>query len=123
MSSSLRLVILRTAFWVALLFSFAMAVIPQPPQLPGGPSDKLQHIGAFALLAALGFFAYPQVKRVRLGIGLSLFGALIELVQAIPALQRDSDVLDWIADTVSVAVVLLVLSLLWTRWNGTVRGA
>ncbi len=42
---------------------------------------------------------------------LSLFGALIEVVQAIPALHRDSDVLDWLADTVAVVVVLLIV-----RW-------
>ena len=35
-----RLSILRFAFWAAVLFAFTMAVVPQPPQLPGAPSDK-----------------------------------------------------------------------------------
>ena len=88
-----------------------MAVLPHPPEVPGQPNDKVQHIIAFATLATLGSFAYPRITLPKLLAGLSLFGALIEIVQAIPALHRDSDVLDWIADTVAVAVVLLVV-----RW-------
>ena len=103
--------ILRIGFWAALCFAFVMAVLPHPPQLPGEPNDKVQHIIAFATLAALGSFAYFSAPIVRLLIGLSLFGALIEVVQGIPALHRDSDVMDWIAETAAVVVVLLLV-----RW-------
>ena len=61
-----------------------------------------------------GSFAYPAATLVRLLASLSLFGALIEVVQAIPALHRDSDVLDWIADTFAVIVVLLAVQY-WRR--------
>ena len=44
-------------------------------------------------------------------VSLSLFGALIEVFQSIPALHRDSDVVDWIADTAAGIVVLLLV-----RW-------
>ena len=101
----------RSIFWAAACFAFVMAVLPHPPEIPGEPNDKVQHIVAFATLAALGSFAYPRIALLRLLAGLSLFGALIEVVQAIPALHRDSDVGDWIADTVAVAVVLLIV-----RW-------
>ena len=101
----------RLIFWAALCFAFVMAVMPHPPEVPGEPNDKVQHIVAFATLALLGSFAYPATRLVRLLVALSLFGALIEVVQAIPALQRDSDVLDWLADTIAVAVVLLIV-----RW-------
>jgi len=93
-----------------------MAIIPQPPELPGEPSDKLQHVSAFLVLGALAFFAYPSTRRTSLGIGLSLFGALIEVVQAIPSLHRDSDPLDWIADTAAATVILISL-----RWLGERR--
>lgn len=86
-----------------------MAVIPQPPDLPGTPSDKVQHIIAFAVLALLGSVAYPNTSLVRLGVALSFFGALIELVQAIPALHRDSDAIDWVVDTASAAIVLAMV--------------
>ena len=89
-----------------------MAILPHPPQVPGEPNDKVEHMIAFATLAALGSFAYPRMALLRLLAALSLFGALIEVVQAIPALQRDSDVKDWIADTAAVAVVL---GLVWRR--------
>jgi VanZ family protein len=101
----------RSLFWAAACFAFVMAIVPHPPQVPGEPNDKVQHIVAFATLSLLGSYAYPRTTLVRLLIGLSLFGAFIEVVQAIPALHRDSDVLDWLADTVAVSVVLLIV-----RW-------
>ena len=94
-----------------------MAVVPHPPQVPGEPNDKVQHIAAFATLALLGSFAYPRTALTRLLVGLSVFGALIEVVQAIPALHRDSDVLDWLADTLAVIVVLLIVR--WWRARRT----
>jgi hypothetical protein len=51
---------------------------------------------------------------MRLLLGLSLFGAFIEVVQAIPALHRDTDIWDWVADTAAVAAVL-ALVWLWRR--------
>ena len=101
----------RALFWAAACFAFVMAVIPHPPEVPGEPNDKVQHIIAFATLTLLAAFAYPRTLLLRLLAGLSLFGAFIEVVQAIPALHRDSDVLDWLADTVAVVVVLLIV-----RW-------
>ena len=103
----------KALFWAAACFAFVMAVLPHPPRLPVEPNDKIQHMIAFATLALLGSFAYPQTALWKLLIRLSLFGAAIEAFQAIPALHRDSDVLDWIADTVAVAVVLLAIG--WWR--------
>lgn len=101
----------RSIFWAAACFALVMAVLPHPPEVPGHPSDKVQHIAAFATLALLGSFAYPRAALTKLLLWLSLFGAFIEVVQAIPALHRDSDVLDWLADTAAVGTVLLLV-----RW-------
>ena len=117
-----RLAILRLLFWAAALFAFAMAVVPQPPQLPGAPSDKVQHIAAFLVLGGLASFAYPRTSPVYLGTGLSLFGAFIELVQYIPALHRDSDPIDWIADTAAAALILIFLHWLRARMKGKAAG-
>jgi len=106
--------ILRLFFWAAALFALVMALIPHPPQLPGEPSDKVEHMAAFATLGVLGSFAYPRLKAVWLLVALSVFGAFIEVAQAIPALHRDSDPLDWLADTVAAAVVLIAVSW-WAR--------
>jgi VanZ family protein len=99
----------RAIFWAAACFAFVMAVLPHPPEVPGEPNDKIQHITAFATLALLGSFAYPATALIQLLVRLSLFGALIEVVQAIPSLHRDSDVMDWLADTAAAAAVLLVV--------------
>ena len=31
-------------FWGALGFAFVMASLPQPPAIPGDPSDKVLHV-------------------------------------------------------------------------------
>ena len=103
----------RLLFWAATMFAFVMAVVPHPPEIPGEPSDKIQHMIAFAALALLGAWAYADAALWRLLAGLSFYGALIEVVQAIPALGRDSDVKDWIADTLAAGAVLLLIG--WLR--------
>jgi hypothetical protein len=97
------------AFWAAATIALVMALVPHPPQLPGEPSDKIQHIAAFLVLGALGSLAYPRTKPLYLGAGLSLFGAMIEVLQLIPALHRDGDPLDWVADTAAVALIITLL--------------
>jgi len=102
----------QAIFWAAACFAFVMAAVPHPPEVPGEPNDKVEHMIAFATLAMLAAFAFPRTALLRLLVGLSLFGALIEVVQAIPALQRDSDIKDWAADTVAAG---LILGLVWWR--------
>ncbi|TFI57664.1 hypothetical protein E2493_14170 [Sphingomonas parva] len=100
--------LLVVAFWTALLFALVMALLPKPPRVPGDPGDKVQHVIAFATLAALASAAYPRTRLAVIVLGLAAFGALIEFAQAIPALHRDSSVLDWVADCAAVAAVLIV---------------
>jgi VanZ family protein len=102
---------LRPTLWLAVAFTFVMATLPRPPQLPGAPSDKVQHIVAFLVLAALASFAYRATSTLRLLIGLSLFGAAIELVQLIPLLHRNGDWVDWLADTAAAGTVLVLVRL------------
>lgn len=102
----------RLAFWAAALFAFVMAVLPHPPQLPGEPPDKVQHILAFAVLTALAAAGWPGAPRLRLLVGLSGFGVLIELIQTIPALHRSADWRDWLADTGAILAVLALAAAL-----------
>ena len=98
--------LLAAAFWTAALFAFVMALLPKPPQLPGSPTDKVQHIIAFATLAILASAAYPRLRWWRILAGLAAFGAVIEICQAIPMLNRTASWADWIADCAAVATVL-----------------
>ena len=70
---------------------------------------------AFLTLGALAFFAFPRAKLLTLLIWLSAFGAFIEFTQMIPALHRDGDIKDWIADTAATAAILVVLHLATRR--------
>lgn len=101
-------------FWAAACFALVMALLPRPPQLPGAPSDKTQHILAFCVLTALAVGAYPKARLPVLCAALSTFGALIELLQAIPQLHRDASVADWAADTLAVLFVAGLIALLRT---------
>ncbi|HEU5067780.1 MAG TPA: hypothetical protein VFT61_06310 [Sphingomicrobium sp.] len=94
-------------FWAAALFAFVMACMPQGPQIPGISNDKVQHIIAFVTLAILAIRAFVRTPLRYILVGLSAYGALIEIVQAIPALHRDSDWKDWAADSLAVAAVCL----------------
>ena len=96
-------------FWAALLFTYVCAILPSDEAPSFSSSDKLEHMVAFFTLAVLAGFAYPRAQALRIGLWLSAFGALIEFTQAIPFLNRDASVYDWIADTIALTVGLLAV--------------
>ena len=98
----------RIALFAAIAFAVTMALLPHPPNLIE-TNDKANHMLAFATIAALAAWSYPEAELLRIGERLSFLGALIEVLQATPALHRDCDIRDCIADTVAVAVILLLV--------------
>jgi VanZ family protein len=101
----------RALFWVATAFAVIMAVVPKPPQTPLDRfGDKVEHIIAFAVLALLANFGFPEARRRLIVERLAFLGAAIEMVQSIPALHRDSDIRDWLADIAAVVVVTLAVA-------------
>ena len=100
----------RLLFALATLFAVTMAVLPHPPKVPI-EGDKYQHMLAFGVLTILCVIAYPKAELLRLGERLSFLGAMIELVQSVPALHRDCDIMDWVADTAIIIGVLAVVAL------------
>ena len=104
------------AFWTALLFAVVMALLPKPPEMPSDRfGDKFNHILAFATLAALAAMAYPRARRWLVVERLSFLGAIIEVAQSIPALHRDCDIRDWLANTLAVMVMTGVIALIARR--------
>jgi Na+/H+-dicarboxylate symporter len=95
----------RFLFWGALAFALYMAWTPQTVSV----GDKYLHMLAFGTLTILACAGYPEAELLRLGERLSFLGALIEVVQAMPAVHRDCDIMDWVADTAVVAGVLVVV--------------
>ncbi len=101
----------RIAFWLACLFAVVMALLPKPPELPTDRlGDKVQHMIAFATLTGLAGLGFAREYRWRIAERLSFLGAMIEVAQSIPALHRDCQFADWVADTVVILGVTLVLA-------------
>lgn len=111
-------------FWRLLLaaataFATTMAVLPHPPRVPID-GDKYQHMLAFGTLTVLSVLAFPRTPLLRIGERLSFLGAMIEVVQSIPALHRDCDIMDWVADTAIIAGVLLVVAVTRSRRSSAI---
>lgn len=100
------------SFFVALVFAVTMAMLPHPPHILGNMWDKSQHMIAFATLTFLACFGFPHVTLFRIAERLSFIGALIEVVQSYPPLHRDCDIFDWVADTVAVIGMVLIMGFL-----------
>ncbi|WP_375270779.1 hypothetical protein [Sphingomonas sp.] len=94
----------------AICFAVTMALLPHPPGVVE-VGDKYQHMLAFGTLTILYALAFPTTPLLRIGERLSFLGALIEVFQSIPALHRDCDVMDWVADTFIIVAVLVVIAL------------
>jgi len=103
----------RIAFCGALIFAVVMALLPHPP-VSLSNNDKYQHMLAFGTLTVLAVAGWPHAELLRIGERLSFLGALIEVMQSIPSLHRDCDIHDWLADTLVIVVVLIVVAL-WRR--------
>ena len=105
-----RTLLLRLVLVAAVVFAVTMALLPKPPHVPIDQfGDKFEHMLAFATIALLAAFSYPTARLFRFGERLSFLGALIEVLQSIPSLHRDCDIHDWIADTLAITVVLLIV--------------
>lgn len=100
----------KPLFWAALLFAYVAAIMPQADAPHIANNDKVEHMIAFLTLAVLGRLAYPAVPWWRGWLLLAGFGALIELTQMIPALHRDGNLADWIADAIALSVGILLVA-------------
>jgi hypothetical protein len=114
-----KVMIERIALWFAVSFAVIMATLPKPPKLAmiDQFGDKFEHMLAFAVITLLAALAYPNVKLARIAERLSFLGALIEVAQSVPALHRDCDIFDWVADTVSILLMLTLVAIV--RWQRT----
>lgn len=98
----------RLAFAASALFAIVMASLPEPP-IPRNPPDTLLHLLAFAVLTVLARLGFPRARGWSIFLGLGALGAGIELIQAIPALNREASLRDWAVDMVAILAVLVVM--------------
>jgi hypothetical protein len=111
----------QVAFFSALLFTFYCAVVPPSHAIQLVPWDKAEHFIAFYALTGLAASAFPRRSLLAIGVSLSAFGALIEIVQGTPIVHRDMDFWDWVADTLAIGAALAPMLLVW--WRGQFRGS
>lgn len=74
--------------------------------------DKLNHAAAFAVLATLGYVAWPD-HRTKLAVLLVLIAAAIECLQGLQMIGRYRDAWDWAAGCFGLACGLQFAN--WTR--------
>src|SRR4051794_23925100 len=103
----------RALFWLTMLVVSVIALWPQPLSLTEGIYDKVQHAAAFMTLTLLAVWAFPRVSMLWIVVGLSAYGAMIEILQGTSLIHRDRSFLDWVADIVACTVVLAAV-----RWRG-----
>ena len=92
----------RGLLGLALVVTLVFAWTPHPPTIL--PNDKAEHMLAFVTLYGLSIIAYPATRWWKPAILLMAFGAVIELVQGIPAVHRDCDIRDWYADVFAISI-------------------
>ena len=118
----------RYAGWGLLGIVFALALLPPAWLWPDGvgvsgwlpASDKWAHGVTFAALAGWFCGQYARRDYVRIGTGLVLFGAVIEVCQGLAG-YRSMDVLDLAADVAGVVVGLLVAGRWCAGWSADVE--
>ncbi|RWP79214.1 hypothetical protein [Mesorhizobium sp.] len=71
--------------------------------------DKLNHAAAFAVLASIGYFAWPN-HRAKLTVPPHLTAAAIEVLQGLQTIGRYRDAWDWAAGCVGMACGLQIAS-------------
>ena len=102
----MRAQLARTVFALLLGISLAMFLTPGDDVPQGGPNDKVVHALIFVALAVAGRWA--RIPWLALGIGLATYAALTEILQATLPINRDGNVLDFLADAAGIAVGLLL---------------
>lgn len=92
-------------FVLAALGALGFALWPGDAQLPALLGwHVINHLAAFIVLTMLARAAWPQVSRLWLFAGLWAFGGLIELLQAIPVINRSMSIYDWGVDAIGIAI-------------------
>lgn len=110
--------VLKPLFWAALIFAYVAAILPALDAPSIASSDKIEHIIAFFTLALLAALAWHGASLLRVGLMLAGFGALIEVTQAIPLLNRDASAEDFLADC---AAIIAGLAVGWLLRKGIAR--
>ena len=104
----MSLLVPRKIRWPGLLVFVAAVVFTLYAALTPGdntgliPWDKAKHFIVFYGLTFLATMALPKSRWWKIAAVLLVFGVAIEILQALPIVGRDADVLDIVADALGI---------------------
>jgi hypothetical protein len=99
----------RIAFFAASAVVLALALLPHGIGGSAPGPDKLHHLLAFSALTLFGSLGWPG-RLLQVAAALLAFGAGIEVLQGTELIERDAEVLDWVADAAGIVSAALVTS-------------
>ena len=101
-------------WWLAVLVVVVLSLVPPPPMELPRHGDKVEHLLAYALLAAAAVQVWRPGRPLLLaGLGLVLMGVLLEFAQGALTATRQADPFDALANTLGVALGLLTAFTPW----------
>jgi VanZ family protein len=124
MTASLRDGLLLAVYCAVIFFLSHQSTLPMPLAFPH--QDKLSHLLAYAVMAVLAWRAFSHRFAVHRILGLvtilfcSLYGMSDEFHQSFVA-GRNSEVADWLADTLGAAIATAAMIRYQQRRNDPAR--
>ena len=101
-------------WWLAVLVVVALSLVPPPPMELPRHGDKLEHLLAYAVLAAAAVQVWrPGRPLLMAGLGLVLLGVLLELAQGGLTSSRMADPADALANGLGVGLGMLTALTPW----------
>ena len=110
-------------WWLAVLVVVVLSLVPPPQVELPKHGDKVEHLLAYAVLAAAAVQVFrPGLALLLAGAGLALAGVLLELAQGALTTYRQADPADALANSLGVLLGLSTALLPWRdallRWSG-----
>lgn len=105
---------------LATAILLVMCLLPTRDLPDPGTGDRFEHGAAWFVLTATGYILAPG-RRIAIPAYATVFGIVVELLQAVTPTGRHSDPLDFVADLQGVAlavVLMLAVRGLWARRAG-----
>lgn len=111
--------------WLGIATAITVCLVPGSELPTTGLSDKTEHFVCYAALTCYFAGLYPRSRYWVIAAGLVFMGIAIEFAQTAMHLGRVGDVGDVVANTIGVAIGV-VLSLAgvgrWTQWVESLAG-
>ena len=97
-------------WWLAVLAVVVLSLVPPPAMELPRHGDKVEHLLAYAALAAAAVQVWRPGRPLLLaGLGLVLMGVLLEFAQGALTATRQADPFDALANTLGVGLGLLTV--------------